>query len=242
MAQPLRRLGFLGLATAAAAIAVTVASPIEMGPLPDGMRTPVLAFELAIDAEEVEAMFGARHSIERVQRVSAMRAGTQLDFVLLALYTLLLAGFARRMHAALGFDPLALGALRRKRAAITLAFAAGLLDVLENRELLAILDRLLMNGPSFEDALARLAWVTWPKWIALAAWFVLLSPELLRAGGALRLAGASGIVAAFACGLALHGRGLAAEVMALGIAVAMLALTVGCFRRIEPLALQRTAL
>lgn len=229
MERPLRGLGFVGIATAAAGIAVTVASPLAMGPLPEGMRTPVLAFELATETDEVEAMFGERHSVERAQWANAMRTGTHLDFVLLALYTTLLAGFARRVRPAL-VNQLDLGGLRRTRAALTLAIAAGVLDVIENRELLVILDRLLMNGAPYHEALTRLSWVTWPKWIALAAWFVLLSPELVRANGALRVAGASGIVAAFACGLALAGSGLAAEVMALGIAIGMMALTVGCFR------------
>lgn len=229
MTQPLRRLGFLGIATAAAAIAVTVASPLAMGPLPEGMRTPVLAFELATSVAEIETMFGERHSLERVQRASAMAQGTHLDFVLLTLYTLLLAGMARKLLPALGLSAVSPSALRRTRAALTLAVAAGVLDVLENRELLAIIEVLLRNMSDYEDALARLSWVAWPKWIALSAWFLLLSPELLRAGGALRVAGGSGIIAAVACGLALDGRGIAAEVMALGIAIGMLALTVGCF-------------
>jgi hypothetical protein len=231
MTRPLRRLGFLGIATAAAGIAVTVASPITMGPLPQGMHTPVLAFELATTVDEIETMFGERHSLERVQRASAMAQGTHLDFVLLTLYTLLLAGVARKLLPALGRSPTSPIALRRTRAALTLAVAAGLLDVLENRELLAILEVLLRNTSDYEDALARLSWVAWPKWIAISAWFVLLSPELLRAGGALRVAGACGLIAAFACGLAVDGRGLAAEVMALGIALGMIALTVGCFRK-----------
>jgi hypothetical protein len=223
-------MGFIGIAAAAAAIAVTAVSPMAMGPLPEGMHTPVLAFELATSVSEIEAMFGERHSLERLRRLSAMRQGTHLDFVLLTLYTLLLAGIARRLLPAVGLGTTTPSALWRARAAVTLAVAAGALDVLENRELLQILDALLVNVRSYEDALARLAWVAWPKWIALAAWFVLLAPELIRARGALRVAAISGLIAAVACGVALLTRGVAAEVMALGIAVGMVVLVPGCFR------------
>lgn len=230
MERPLRPLGFVGLAVIAAAIAVTLASPLAMGPLPDGLRTPVLAFELARTEDEIEAMFGERHGIERAQRVSAMRTGTCLDFVLIGCYAWLLSGVARRLLRALGLGLGMPTALRRTRAAVTLAWAAAALDVLENLELLAILDGVVGNTSRYAAALDRLQWLVWPKWIALAAWFVVLAPELFMAKGALRVAAVAGVIAAAACGFAITERGLFAEAMALGVAVGMAALAVGCLR------------
>jgi hypothetical protein len=98
----------------------------------------VLAFELATSVDEIETMFGERYSVERFQRASAMRQGTHLAFVLLTLYTLLLAGIARRVLPAVGLGTTTPSALHRTRAAFTLALAAGALDVLENRKLLEL--------------------------------------------------------------------------------------------------------
>jgi len=237
MERPLRASGFIGLATVACAIVVTVLSPVSMGSMPEGLRTPVIAFELAATTDEIEVMFGPRHSPERTRWVSQMRAGTYLDFGLLALYSLFLASVARGLLPALEAagrlrDP-SFNALRRTRAAVTVAFAAAGLDVLENRELLVILDRLSANLGGYEDALARLQWLVWSKWMGLAAWFALLAPELIRARGALRIAAFAGLTAALASVLAVAQRGIAAEVMALGIAIGMVALVPGCLRPLK---------
>lgn len=234
MDNPLRPLGYVGLATAAFAIAVTVLSPQAIGPLPHGLKTPVLALELANNVYEVETMFGAQGSAERTAWAAAMRAGTLADFGLLAMYGLLLAGVALKLLPALrtisGSDELQLAAVHRARLAVLLAVAAVVLDVLENRELLVILDGVVRGVRDYDGALARLRWVAWPKWIALAAWFVVLSPELVRARGALRVAAMAGSIGAVAAVSAILQPGVAAEVMALGIAIGMGALVPGCFR------------
>lgn len=236
MERPLRPIGFIGLATAAFAIATTLASPHVMGPLPEGLRTPVLALELAQSVDEIEVMFGEAGSAERAAWVSGMRAGTYLDFGLLTFYALLLAGVARRISPALaevGRGPdLSSTALRRTRVASTLAVAAAVLDVLENRELLAILSAVEAGARDYGPTVLRLQWLVWPKWIALAAWFVALAPELMHARGALRVAGIAGLLGALASVLATMQRGAWAEVMALGIAVGMVALIPGCLRKL----------
>lgn len=239
MENPLRPMGYVGLATAALALVVTVLSPQTMGPLPHGLVTPVLALELAENVYEIETMFGPAGSSQRAGWVAAMRAGTFVDFGLLAMYGLLLAGVARRLLPALAQrdDTRDLGstAVRRSHVAVSLAGAAALLDVLENRELLSILDSVGRGARDYDAALARLQWVVWPKWIALAAWFVLLAPELVRAGGALRVSAMAGSLGALACALALMQPGVMAEVMALGIAIGMVALVPGCLRKLPGL-------
>lgn len=238
MDNPLRPMGYVGLATAVFAIGVTVLSPQAIGPLPHGLKTPVLALELAEHVHEVETMFGAPGSAERAAWAAAMRAGTLVDFGLLAMYGLLLAGVALKLPPALrevpGSGELSSTSLRRARVAVTLALAAVVLDVLENRELLVILDGVARGVRDYDGALARLRWVAWPKWIALAAWFVVLSPELVHARGALRVAAMAGSVGAISAVLAIMQPGIAAEVMALGIAIGMVALVPGCLRPLPP--------
>jgi hypothetical protein len=220
MDNPLRPLGYVGLATALCAVIVTVLSPQAMGALPHGLVTPVLAFELADEVHEIETMFGPPGSKERAAWVAAMRAGTLADFGLLTLYGILLAGIARKLAPAMAAaghtHDISSTAVRRARAAVTLAIAAALLDVLENRELLLILDSLARDMRDYDDALARLGRVVWPKWLALGAWFVLLSPELVRAGGALRLAAMAGSLGALSGVLAAMRSGIMTEAMALG--------------------------
>jgi hypothetical protein len=236
MERPLRPIGFIGLATVAFAIATTVASPRVMGPLPDGLKTPVLALEIAQSVDEIEMMFGAAGSPERAAWVSGMRAGTYFDFGLVTFYALLLAGVARRLLPALSevsrARELASTALRRTRVASTLAIAAAVLDVLENRELLTILSGVEAGTRDYGPAVLRLQWLVWPKWIALSAWFVALAPELMHARGALRVAGIAGSLGALACVLAAMQRGVWSEAMALGIAVGMVALIPGCLRKL----------
>jgi hypothetical protein len=236
MDNPLRPMGYVGLATAVFAIGVTVLSPQTIGPLPHGLKTPVLALELANNVYEVETMFGAPGSAQRAAWAAAMRAGVLVDFGLVAMYGLFLAGVARKLLPALrrvsSSDELSLAALQRARIAVILAVAAAVLDVLENRELLVILDGVVRGVRDYDGALARLRWVAWPKWIALAAWFVVLSPELVRASGALRLSAMAGSIGAISAVLAIMQPGVAAEVMALGIAIGMVALVPGCLREL----------
>jgi hypothetical protein len=229
-------MGLIGLATVVCAVVVTVLSPATVGPLPRGLFTPVLAFELAENVYEIETMFGPAVSPERAEWVAAMRAGTLADFGLIALYGLLLAGVARQLLRALAdarpsHDPSAT-TVWRGHVAVSLAVVAVLLDVLENRELLLILDSLARGARDYDGALSRLAWLAWPKWLALGAWFVVLSPDLVRAGGALRVAAMAGSVGALTGVLAVMRRGVIAEVMAMAIAIGMVALVPGCLRRL----------
>lgn len=236
MNHALKPVGFVGLAMVVCALAVTVLSPQAIGPLPHGLVTPVLAFELAANVHEVETMFGATGSPERAAWVSAMRAGTLADFGLITMYGLLLAGVARQLLPALDAarpsHDHSSTAHWRARLAVTLAVSAALLDVLENRELLSILDALARGVRDYDGALASLAWLTWPKWLALGAWFVALSPELVRAGSALRFAAMVGSAGALTGILAVMHRGVIAEVMALCIAIGMVALVPGCLRKL----------
>lgn len=198
-----------------AAIAVGIVGPHRMGELPSGMHTPVVAFELARTADEVERMFGTPGSTARAVHRDRMRLSVWLDYALLLGYGALLAALA----PALARDRTP----GRARLAAALAVAAAAFDALENRELLAILAAL---GGDYEGPLRRLAWFTWPKWLALGAYFVLLAPASWRAGRLWRAAALAGIASAASALVALPLRGVFAELMGLGVVLAISLLVV----------------
>jgi hypothetical protein len=220
----LRPWGYVGIVAAIFAVAVTLSAPRAMGPLPEGLVTPVIAFELARDEAEIERMFGAPHSAERRAFRASMSTSTWLDFGLLMAYGALLAGIAASF-AAREQDP---ARRQRARLAMSLAVVAAVLDALENRELLEIV-RGLDADHGYALPLARLPLYVWPKWVALGTWFVLLAGPLFGARGAFRVAACAGACGALASLGALAVRGVFAEVMALGIALGIVALVPACF-------------
>jgi hypothetical protein len=220
--RPLWRSASVGLCMMVIAVGVTAVSPRHMDALPQGLRTPVVAFEFARSPTEIERMFGRAGSVQRETWRTGMRLGTWLDFALLVAY----GAFLVRLALELG----ALGARKAARLVAGLAIACAGLDVLENRELLAILAAL---GGDYTGPLARLAWFTWAKWLGLCACFALLAPALWRANAVLRAGAVAGVVAAIAAVPALFARGMAAEVMALAVALAFGLLTIGSFLRVH---------
>jgi hypothetical protein len=222
----LRPWGYVGVVAALFAIAVTLSAPRAMGPLPEGLRTPVLAFEVARDRDEIERMFGAPESVERSAYRAAMVRATWIDFGLLLGYGALLAAIAASFAAAEEEQ----ARRQRARLAMTLAVAAAVLDALENRELLAIAHALDGEG-GYAIALSHLPLYVWPKWVALSLWFVLLAGRLWRAGGAFRLAACAGVFGALMTLGALATRGVFVELMGLCIALGIVALVPACFTR-----------
>jgi hypothetical protein len=201
------------------ASALTAIQPLQMGPLPPGLRTPVLALELSRSAAEIERMFGPAGSAEREAWRAGMLQGTWLDFAFMLAYGLFLAGMA----SAIG----PVGRRRPAQLAFGLACVAPLFDVLENTELLTALHGL---GGSYDGAVALLVWFTWAKWLGLGGYFCALAPALWRSGGAFRGASVFGVAAAASATGALVVRGVLAEVMAAGLALAMLMMVIGSFR------------
>jgi hypothetical protein len=148
-----------------------------------GVADPVVALQMARNAEEVEAILGEAPSADR----EVMRVKQSVDFALIAGYValalLIAAALARTRHRRLG---LLIGGI---------AILAALTDVLENLATLRVvnlaLDRLT---PPLLDTL-RFTSVT--KWILLAAANTLLAtitiarrPWYLRTAGLFGLAGA----------------------------------------------------
>lgn len=212
----------VGICAACAAAAVTAVSPREMAELPAGMRAPVVALELARTRDEVEAMFGAAGSPERETWRARMQLGVWLDYALLLAYGVFLAGVA---HALTPY-----GRPAAHRSALVLALAAAGFDALENSELTIVLQHL---GADYRDALARLGWFTWLKWLALAAYFALLAPALWRASAVLRVAAVVGAAATVSTLGALFVRGPAADAMGIATALAIALLIVASFLRLR---------
>ena len=205
----LRRAGIVGALLLAMTLLLGTLFPHRMGPLPEGMWTPVLAFELARSTEEVERMFGQQDSAERATWAAAMDRGNLADFGFMALYGAYLLLFSQTL--------LRLGA--RAHWMVLLAPLPPLFDALENWQLLSITDRL---GGDHTALLSRLAWFTWGKWLLLALILTLWIRPLWRLGVLGRTAALCAGLTGMASLLALFVRGLAAELMAAGCAVTMI--------------------
>ena len=188
-------LGFVAL--------LSTVSPHRIGPLPMGMRTPVLAFELARDEAEIERMFGPP-SATRDDWLAQMRLATVLDYAFLLVYGAFFACAA---------SVLLRDAERRRllHFAFGLACLAPLADIAENSCMLTILDTI---DASYAAALSGLAYATWIKWFALAVCVACLCPTLFRqASLAARAAAVFGALALPITLAALLMRGIFAEAM-----------------------------
>lgn len=202
-----RRARMWALASTLLALALTCIFPSAMGPLPEGMSTPIIAFELARTSAEVEAMFGPL-GLERSVWRALMEVGNRVDYLFMLAYGGFYVTFARA---------LAPGGVRGTRIAIALGVLAPLMDVAENRELLAIGSAL---GGSYAPALLRLQWFTWLKWFACCGVLLSWMPGLVRAGLLGRLVAALALFASGSALVAYAQRGVWAERMALGIILA----------------------
>lgn len=207
--RALRRACIVGALLLAMTLLLGSLFPHAMGRLPDGMKTPVLAFELAHSAAEIERMFGPQDSAERTAWVTAMDRGNLVDFAFMVLYGAYLVLFSQAL--------LRLGA--RSRWMVLLTPLPSLLDALENWQLLSITDRL---GGDYAAPLTRLAWFTWGKWLLLALVLTLWIRPLWRLGALARVAALCAGLTGMLALLALFVRGLAAELMAAGCAVTMI--------------------
>lgn len=205
----LRRVCIVGALTLAMTLLLALLFPHAVGPLPEGMKTPVLAFELAHSSAEVERMFGGADSAERTSWVAAMDRANFADFAFMALYGAYLVLFSQ----------LLLKLCAAPRWLLLVAPLPPLFDALENAQLLSITARL---GGDYTAELARLAWFTWGKWLLLALTLSLWIRPLWRLGPLGRAPALSAGLTGLATLAALFVRGRAAELMAIGCAVTML--------------------
>lgn len=210
MRQTFRWTALAGLVLFVMAIGLQSVLPLAMGPLPEGMWSPIVAFELARSPAEIEAMFGAAGSAERDAWVAAMDLGNQLDFVFLLAYGAVLLLFSRALRER--------GLPRAPSIGERIVLVALVADAFENVQLLTITENL---GGEYRAALGQLMLYTWMKWIAIALVMATWIPELARAGRMGRVvAGLAGLTAITTI-VAAFVRGVAAEAMALGVVLTL---------------------
>ena len=207
---------FLGLGALLMTAFLWLIGPRQMGPLPPGFVTPIMAFEFATDPAELGHLFsvdGAAAAMDRVNR---------WDFLYMALYNGFLIAFALACARRTGN--------RYYNALAALPLLIWFADAMENVQLLAITRVLAADGiePILDQLLPlldRLQLFTWLKWGGLALYFVLLWPYFRSRTGWVRWIGVVGLLPALLAVVALISRGLANELMALAIGVMFILMT-----------------
>ncbi len=201
---------WLGVATTLVGLFLMSVFPREIGPLPAGMRTPIIAFELARSRDEVETMFRGQGDYDRDVWTRAMDAGNTYDYLFLVLYGLFFMAFSRGLMDA---------GSKSARVGRAIASLPSAMDALENLQLLAITKAL---GGEYGEALGRLAWLTWAKWLGIAVIFASWIPALWSRGTLGRITAALALLTVISTVTAFFVRGVAAELMGLGVALTVL--------------------
>lgn len=227
MQRPFRISGIIGLGVIAVSLVLLLLAPGETGPLPPGFTTPILAFEFAETAADVEALFAPAGSAVRAAMVTAVTRGTWLDFLYMLLYSAFLFTFCATCVRLTGNRFYYVGSV--------LALVALTADALENVQLLSIMGSL---GGDFTSPLRWLKFFTWLKWGSLAFTFLVLIPYFAR-GDLLARFLATFAAVPFVLGvLAYFGPGLLNELFSLAIAAMFLLLIVYCWLYRTPMAVR----
>ena len=209
--------GLLGLGALLMTAFLWLIGPRQMGPMPPGFVTPIMAFEFVADPAEVGHLFSVAGAVAAMDRVN------RWDFLYMALYNGFLIAFALACARRTGN--------RYFYAVAALPLLIWIADALENVQLLAITGVLAADEvePVVDQLLPlldRLRLFTWLKWGGLALYFVLLWPYFRGLQGRARWIGVVGLLPALLAVAALFSRGLANELMALAIGMMFLVLTV----------------
>jgi hypothetical protein len=168
--KPFRTTGFIGIVVIAISLILIGINPKEAPAMPDGFKTPILAFEFVKTNQEVIDLFGS-DAETRADLVQAFDLGNNVDFVYMVLYSAFLFSFAATAVKQSGHKLFYLGSL--------LAAVIFLGDLLENVQLLRI--TAVIDSGNFDPQLALLPIFTWVKWGGLALYFLLLSPYFFSA-------------------------------------------------------------
>ena len=203
--------GILGLGAIAMTLVLALIGPRQVGPLPAGFITPVMAFEFAETEAEVWQLFAPAGSAAAMDRVN------RWDFLYMAIYTAFLGVFAlaaaRHTGRRFFYIPAALAAL--------ILFA----DALENIQLLGLTYRTTLDGGSMTALLGRLRFYTWLKWGGLALYGLLIAVYFRGLPDRWRWVAAVAVLPAVLAVVALVARGLPNELMALAIGLMFVLLT-----------------
>jgi hypothetical protein len=213
--------GILGLGALVMTLVLALIGPRQVGSLPAGFITPVMAFEFAEEADEVAQLFAPDGSMAAMDQVN------RWDFLYMTLYGLFLSAFALACAGQTGNRYFYIPAV--------LALLIPLADAMENVQLLAVTRMLSEDGvspilESLSPLLSRLRLFTWLKWGGLAVYFLLLNPYFRGLSSRWRWVWIVGLLPALLAVVALVARGLPNELMALAIGLMFLLLTFYAWR------------
>jgi hypothetical protein len=214
--KPFRTVGFIGLVVVLVSLVLTGIFPKEALVMPEGFKTPILAFEFVKTNQEIINLFGTEDEV-RADLVQAFDLGNWVDFVYMVLYSAFLFRFAAT----------AVTQSRRKLFYVGSLLAGVILlgDLLENIQLLQI--TAVIDSGNFNQQLALLPIFTWVKWGGLALYFLLLSPYFFLAEATFpRLIGIAAILTFALGGSAFLSRSALNEYYALSVAL-MFVLIIG---------------
>lgn len=134
----------------------------SFGELPDGLISPIIAFEFAFDEQEVNTIFSDEQGINP-SKVDVMRSLLYADFLFMACYSLLVVFLFLQSFSQETNKLFLLG--------VFLGFFMWAGDAWENILLLRILDGL---PAGYQQHIDQLIWVTWLKWGTFPFAFALL--------------------------------------------------------------------
>lgn len=209
---------WLGFITVSFALALTAIFPREMEALPTGMRTPIIAFELARSPSEIEEMFGRRNDYSYVRQ---MDNGNHADYGFLVVYGLFFLFFSRALLESGGHSA---------RFGRAIALIPSVMDAIENMQLLAITRKIAAYDTDYASELSSLALFTWAKWFGIAVIFASWVPALWSRGKLGRVTALTAVLTALSTIVAFFVRGVAAELMALGVGFTVLSALTLAFR------------
>jgi len=168
--KPFRTAGFIGIVVILVSLALLGIFPKEAPKMPEGFKTPILAFEFVKTNQEVVDLFGTDAEV-RADLVQAFDLGNWVDFIYMVLYSAFLFSFAGTAVKQSGHKLFYVGSL--------LAGVILLGDLLENVQMLRI--TAVIDSGNFDPQLALLPIFTWVKWGSLALYFLLISPYFFSA-------------------------------------------------------------
>lgn len=218
--------GLLGIGAILMTLALTALGPRPGAPLPQGFLTPIIAFEFAGSAGEIEQLFTHSDAAAGAEMMQSMDRVNRLDFLYMLLYNGFLFTFALTCARLSG------NRLYYVPAVLALGVLAA--DALENAQLLGITQALRQGEADLNLYLARLHWFTWLKWGGIALIFLMLIPFFYRGDVFARFLAMFAAMPFVLALLAYFNRGILNELFALAIGATFLLMTIFCWRYRAP--------
>jgi hypothetical protein len=197
-------------------IVLLFVNPKPADNLPEGFRTPIIAFEFIQTPEEVNRFFDVPDAAQYIQ---SMLTGNLIDYAFMLLYSILVFCIAWYINKKTASRTLLLAMFF---AVIMLAS-----DAMENYQIYLIISNFKTG-----DISAFLKWLnifTWLKWSAIVSSFLLFAPYFFEGKLLHKLISASCVMAFALCIAAFLKRGILNEIMANSVVLVFVMLIVFVF-------------